>query len=111
MNKIELLLKALRESAEVVYEVYTTGSCYQLYNVLKTHYPQAVPYWSDKDSHAVVKIDEDFYDIGGKLNREYVTAEQGYYELNESKRPGFNLLRYLDEDRSRGIVTQRYERN
>lgn len=111
MNKIELLLKALRESAEVIYEVYTLGSCYQLYNVLKVHYPQAIPYWSDKEGHAVVKIDEDFYDIGGKLNREYITAEQGYYEIVENKRYGYNLLRYLDKDESRGVRTQRYERN
>jgi|TARA_R110000744_G_scaffold69536_3_gene141122 hypothetical protein len=113
MNKIELMLIALRDSYENMYEIFTEGSCFQLYLVLKALHPEAVPYWSDKQNHAVTKVGEFYYDIGGILNTKHVESpEQGaYYIVTPEKIAGYSLLKYTSKEESRDITIERYEHN
>jgi len=106
---IENLLTELRESADIIYNIYTKGSCYRLYNVLKAIYPEAVPYWSDFDGHAITKIDNSFYDIGGKLNKKYV-EERGYFEVPNRLRDGYSMMKYGDEDNRRTVTPEKYSK-
>ena len=106
MNKIERLLKAMRDSSDTIYSVYTEGSCYQLYKVLKTLYPKAKPYWSDKHNHAITKIKGEFYDIGGKLEKTMI-PELGYYKIPKKHRHGFDLLKSVNGE-PRGVDVDKY---
>jgi hypothetical protein len=108
MNKVEIFLKQLRESADIIYKIYTDGSCYKLYEILKVFYPDAIPYWSDRDNHCLVKIKDSFYDIGGIINKEWV-EEKGYYPIPENQKHGYSLLKYssVKEEQS-SIVVEKY---
>lgn len=66
-DKVLSFLKALKDSDFFVEHIYTCGGCYQLYKVLKTLYPQAVPYRCTYMAHVITKIDDFFYDIGGEV--------------------------------------------
>lgn len=48
-------------------DIYTKGSCYNLYVILKHVYPQAVAY-GDED-HIITEIDGKYYDITGEVRR------------------------------------------
>lgn len=58
------LIKAIRESFDESVAVYTQGSCYRFYEILKRVYPDAVAYY-DMD-HIITKIGDKFYDINGE---------------------------------------------
>lgn len=49
--------------------IYTHGSCYKLYEILKTVYPDAVAYYrySYEDSHVITRIGRKYYDINGEV--------------------------------------------
>ena len=48
--------------------MYTEGSCYHFYLILKEVFPDAEPYY-DND-HIVTKIDGKFYDITGEVRHD-----------------------------------------
>lgn len=111
MDNIELFLKELRESSDVIFNIFTNGSCFRLYSILKHVVPGAVPYWSDADAHAVVKIGDNFYDIGGKVNHTYV-QDQGYYEVPEELRDGYALLKWVsNQDEKFSVTVGRYRKD
>ena len=66
-------IKALAETDIYIEMIYMQGGCYQFYRLLKTLYPQAVPYlvkYDDKSSqfdHVITEIDGRFYDITGEV--------------------------------------------
>jgi len=64
-NKILDFLRELRNSHPTIREIYLKGSCYNLYIVLKTIFPQAEVYY-DGD-HIITLIDKRFYDIRGEV--------------------------------------------
>lgn len=66
-NKIKILefIAAIRDSFVGSQQVYTNGSCYHFYLILKQVFPQALPYY-DND-HIITKIDDKFYDITGEI--------------------------------------------
>lgn len=61
------LIDAIRCSFIGSEDVYTKGSCYQLYLILKTVFPQAKQWVIDSPLHVVTEIDGKFYDIHGEL--------------------------------------------
>jgi len=49
--------------------IYKNGSCYQLYKILESVFPNAKPYY--KDDHVVTKINGKYYDITGLVSDNY----------------------------------------
>lgn len=76
MNITEFL-KELKHSYHKNEIIYTQGSCFRLYSILKTIFSEAVPHYSILDGHWITEIDGKFYDINGEINSEYV-AQKGY---------------------------------
>lgn len=71
MNILEFL-KELKYSCHLQEDIFTKGSCFRLYRILKTIYPNAEPYYSHTDGHWITEIDSKFYDINGEIIKEYV---------------------------------------
>lgn len=82
MNKVESFIARVRDSFIGSQQVYTEGSCYHFYLILKEVFPSAKPYY-DMD-HVVTKINGRFYDITGEVAK-YPTSTK-YKRL-----PSYNL--------------------
>lgn len=65
MNKVESFISKVRDSFIGSQQVYTEGSCYHFYLILKEVFPDAEAYY-DED-HVITKIDGKFYDITGEV--------------------------------------------
>lgn len=61
------LIRLIRESFNGSKTVYTSGSCFQFYLILKGVFPDAEPYYDDLQYHVYTKINDKFYDIYGEL--------------------------------------------
>lgn len=107
-EQIELLLKELRESGDIIYKIFTEGSCFRLYPVLKAIYPEAIAWWSDRDNHCAIQIGNIFYDIGGNINADRV--KNSYYCIPENELPGYKLMKYVpNEDHRYSVIVDRYK--
>jgi len=62
---IEQFISVIRDSFVGSQQVYTEGSCYHFYLILKQIFPSAEPYF-DLD-HVLTKVDGKFYDITGEV--------------------------------------------
>lgn len=102
-------IKELRSSSDIIYNIFTEGSCFRLFKILKILNNRAEPYWSDRDNHCITKIDNIFYDIGGVVNSKYI-EDKGYYLIPESQINGFELLKYTTEG-PRGAEVEKYRNN
>lgn len=78
---VEKFIATVRDSFIGSQQVYTEGSCYYFYLILKRVFPEAKPYY-DAD-HVITKIGDKFYDITGEV-------QQGYAHLMNEK-PSYNL--------------------
>ena len=58
-------IKVIRESFDGSVYVYTKGSCYRFYEILKCMYPEAEPYYGN--NHVITKVCDKFYDITGEV--------------------------------------------
>ena len=103
-------IKELRESADIQYKIFTKGSCFRLYCIMKLIFPQAKAYWSDRDDHAITEIDGKFYDIGGEVNKEYVQS-LGYYLIPENQLEGYRLLKWVNEKTCLSAKPEKYINN
>ena len=65
-NNVERFISIIRDSFIGSQQVYTEGSCYHFYLILKEVFPKA-ECWYDLD-HVVTKIDDRYYDITGELS-------------------------------------------
>jgi len=65
MNEVERFISVVRDSFIGSQQVYTEGSCYHFYLILKEVFTTAEPYF-DED-HVITKIDDKFYDITGEV--------------------------------------------
>lgn len=59
-------IQLIRESFIGSEKVYTQGSCYQLYLILKYIFPEAEAYYNC--DHVITKIKHTYYDINGVVN-------------------------------------------
>jgi hypothetical protein len=64
-NKILKFISAVRDSFVGSQQVYTNGSCYYFYLILKEVFDEAEAYY-DGD-HIITKIEDKFYDITGEV--------------------------------------------
>jgi len=81
MNIIQFL-KELKHSYHKNEIIYTQGSCFRLYSILKTIFSEAVPYYSHLEGHWITEISGKFYDINGEICSEYVADKK--YEKEEN---------------------------
>lgn len=65
MTTPESFISKIRDSFVGSQQVYTEGSCYHFYLILKEVFPEAES-WYDQD-HILTKIDSKFYDITGEV--------------------------------------------
>lgn len=65
MNKVEKFISTIRDSFIGSQQVYTEGSCYHFFLILKEVFPEAECYYDTY--HVVTKIGDYFYDITGKV--------------------------------------------
>ena len=106
---IEKFLKELRDTADIQSKIFTQGSCFRLYKVLKVISPKAQAYWSDIDNHCITKIEGEFYDIGGIIKKSYI-EENGYYRIPKKQFKGYSLLKWVSEEvNSIGAKIQKYK--
>lgn len=67
-DRVESFISKVRDSFIGSQQVYTEGSCYHFYLILKEVFPEAEP-WFDED-HILTKIGDKFYDITGEVRRD-----------------------------------------
>lgn len=107
-KKVLKFLETLRDSADLQYKIFTQGSCYRLYMILKIVFPTAKPYWSDRSSHCITKIGDTFYDIGGKVNKQNI-EDMGYYPIPKNQEHGYSLMKWLKDGENHSVATERYK--
>ena len=89
VDEAEILkfISSIRDSFEGAEIVYTKGSCYQFYKILKGIFPAAEAYYDM--NHVITKIGDCFYDITGKVDVgghfPMVTSETDYNEVKNNK--------------------------
>ena len=64
-RQVEEFIAILRDSFIGSQQVYTEGSCYQFYLILKNVFPMAEAYYDT--FHVITKIEERYYDITGEV--------------------------------------------
>lgn len=86
-------IRLLRESFGGAETVYTCGSCYQLYKILRHHYPGALDYIT-VSGHVVTRIGDCFYDIFGEYppDKSLTRLDKEYARRLESHRADVQLL-------------------
>ena len=75
-------LKELKSSYHKNEMVYTEGSCFRLYSMLKAIYPKAKPFYSILEGHWITEIDDKFYDINGEINSDFAQQKE-YREVTD----------------------------
>jgi hypothetical protein len=70
-------LEVLRSASNIQTEIYTSGGCYRLFELLQAVFPGASPYYNG--DHVVTKIGNAFYDISG------VVCDKGYIPMERSQ--------------------------
>lgn len=107
-RKILEFLKELRDSADIQYKIFTEGSCYKLFVLLKVVFPTAKAYWSDRCNHCITEIDGKYYDIGGKINKTYM-LDNGYYLIPKGHEKGYKLLKWVDNKTVLSATVEKYK--
>lgn len=67
--EVEEFIKRFNGFGLQVKDCFTNRNCYYFYIILKSRYPQAIPYYDKEKSHIVTKIGNNFYDINGRLSQ------------------------------------------
>lgn len=81
---VKEFLKELKSSYHKNEMIYSEGSCFRLYSILKTVFSKASPYYSSLDGHWITEIDGSFYDINGEINLEYI-ADKKYEKIIDER--------------------------
>lgn len=70
MNEIENFIAIIRESHSQMVNIFSKGSCWNFFLILRKIYPDAIPY--DNQNHIVTKINGRFYDITGDVTNKII---------------------------------------
>ena len=105
---VKEFLKELKDSADIQYKIFTEGSCFRLYLILKTIFPDANAYWSDRDGHCITEIDGKFYDIGGEIHKDY-TVVWNYYLVPKEQIKGYSIMKWVNKDTSFSVRPEKYK--
>ncbi len=95
----DVFLDLLRESFVGSQEVYTQGSCYHVYLMLKSIFPQAVPYYMERPYHIVTEIEGKFYDIDGECDVYEDEDEDELLVYCRYVEDGNEVWEYMDDPR------------
>jgi len=95
-RKILKFIKIIRDSFSGSIDVYTRGSCYKLYEILKFVFPSAECFCYSK--HIITKINSRFYDIMGEvkdttLGKKRFKKYKGKYDMHKCR---FNMYRAFE---------------
>ena len=90
MSKVETFISRVRDSFVGSQQVYTEGSCYHFYLILKEVFPDAEAYF-DAD-HIITKIDDKFYDITGEVRGDLTLDRYNKLPSYQLKAP-FNIYK------------------
>ena len=92
--RVSSFIKTIRDSFEGSINVYTEGSCYQFYRILKEVFPESVAFYDGY--HVITEIEGRYYDITGEIINPtgYINMET-YYEYNEVMDCKFNIFKDL----------------
>lgn len=74
------LINALRESDSYIDVIYTNGSCYRFFVMVKKLYPDAIPMLNKDMNHIGILLDGKIYDINGE-----VKEPEDFYYMNEQE--------------------------
>jgi len=66
MKEVLEFIKLIRGSHTKMTAIFTEGSCYNFYLILKNKFPTAVAYYDS--NHIITKIGDKFYDISGEVD-------------------------------------------
>jgi hypothetical protein len=69
--------------------VYTNGSCYQFYLILKFVYPQANAYYNS--DHVITEIDGRYYDIKGDAKKTNHLLMSEHYPTSSVMKSKFKI--------------------
>ena len=74
INKLKKFIETIRGSFVGSVTVYTYGSCYHFYLILKHVYPHAKPF-TDVSGHVVTKLFGKYWDVTGEVEGNYVPLD------------------------------------
>ena len=84
--------------------MYTRGGCFEFYNILRSVFPDAEPFYDHHEGHVYTKIDGKFYDITGQRFHELdrltpMSSEPNLIGKAHRWMPSanFRVVRLLDE--------------
>ena len=66
--RVERLISRIRNAHSTMDKIFTQGSCWDFYLILKEVYPEAIAYYNATEGHIHTKIDGRYYDIRGELD-------------------------------------------
>lgn len=64
----DYILSKMRDADVCIEHVFTMGSCYQLYLIMKAIFPSAMPFINERLDHVCFDINGVMYDIRGVVN-------------------------------------------
>lgn len=95
-ENILAFIQTIRDSFIGSVEIYTRGSCYQFYTILKQVVPWATPYYDS--NHVITEINGKFYDITGEVKKErHLLMAEHYPEPGGVKDCRFNIYQNILE--------------
>lgn len=107
MEIIENFLKELKYSYSENERIYTEGSCFRVYIMLKILFEEAKPYYSELDGHWVTKIRDKFYDINGEISKEYI-GNKNYEHITDDVKL---QSAYLPTYKGVGVSYKKYQKS
>lgn len=72
---VDSIIAAIRNSFNDAVKVYTEGSCFQFYLIIKSICPYAEPWYDSIVGHVYAKVGDKFYDINGQLKDEELIGD------------------------------------
>lgn len=88
-KQILKFIKAIRNSIIGAEFIYTNGSCYQFYLILKSIVPEAQAYYDS--SHVITRIGDKFYDITGEVYCTDHLLVDKHYDHDDLRRLKFKI--------------------
>lgn len=85
MNQVEQFIKKMSKLLDSDH-YYLNGGCWKFFEILRREFPKADPYHSSKDCHVITKIDDEFYDVRGKVIYEAHYFPMVRYDLKKAHR-------------------------
>lgn len=104
-KRILNFLRELRESDELMIHIFSEGSCFRLYKILKTIYAEAKAMYSRIDGHWITEINGSYYDINGKISKKYI-EEKNYETTDQTTETSASIPTYSNK---KGTSYNKYE--